>query len=163
VIRMPADSRKVYATQRFRISKIAKVPARYAYDWLTDYRTDDGKFSKSRSRHRVIRVGKDRVIRIRTPNPKSGLHAVAVDVVRLSPPNRWHLDQVDEGDLETVDYSVSSLGPRRSRVVVNIVERWMIPDYPSLSEIRQNADAVWGRLIASLELEYRNGTPAKGP
>jgi len=161
VIQMPADSRKIYATQRFRILKIASVPARYAYDWLTDYRTDDGKFSKSRSRHRVIRVGKDRVIRIRTPDPKSGLHAVAVDVVRLSPPNRWHLDQVDEGDLETVDYRVSSLGPHRSRVVVDIVERWMISNYPDLAEVRQRADAVWSRLVAALELDYRNGIPAK--
>jgi len=98
---MPADSRKIYATQRIRISKIANVPARYAYDWLTDYRADDGgRFSKSRSRHRVIRIGKDRVIRIRTPGPKTGLHALAVDVVRLSPPSRWHLDQIDEGDLD---------------------------------------------------------------
>jgi len=86
---------------------------------------------------------------------------VAVDVVRLSPPNRWHLDQVDEGDLETVDYRVSSLGPHRSRVVVDIVERWMISNYPDLAEVRQRADAVWSRLVAALELDYRNGIPAK--
>jgi len=159
---MPADSRKIFATQRFRISKIANVPARYAYDWLTDYQPDDGaRFSSSRSRHRVIRVGKDRVIRIRSATSKSGLHRVAVDVVRLSPPSRWHLDQVDEGDLETVDYSVSSLGPHRSRVIVDIVERWMISDHPSLAEIRQNADTVWSRFVAALEIDYRDGNPAK--
>ena len=159
---MPANSRKIFATQRFRISKIAHVPARYAYDWLTDYRTDDRKFSKSRTRHRIIRVGQDRVVRIRTADSKSGLQRTAVDVVRLSPPNRWHLDQVDEGDLETVDYKVSSLGPHRSRVIVDIVERWMIPDHPSMAEVRLGADTVWSRFVAALELDYRNGLPAKG-
>ena len=159
---MPPDSRKIYATQRFRISKIANVPARYAYDWLTDYRADDNKFSSSRTRHRVIRLGQDRVVRIRTAGPKSGFRRVAVDVVRFSPPNRWHLDQVDEGDLETVDYKVSSLGPHRSRVIVDIVERWMIPDHPSMAEVRLGADTVWSRFVAALELDYRNGIPAKG-
>lgn len=158
---MPADSRRIYATQRFRISKIASVPARYAYDWLTDYQPSDSKLSQSRTRHRVFRVGNDRVVRIRSADPESGLHRVAVDVVRLSPPNRWHLDQIDEADLETVDYRVSSLGRLRSRVVIDIVERWMILDHPTLAEIRHQADATWSRLVAALELDYRNGTPAK--
>jgi len=158
---MPPDSRKIFATQRFRVTKIADVPARYAYEWLTDYRPDDSKLSRSRTRHRVVKIGEDRVVRIRAADPKSGLRRVAVDVVRLSPPNRWHLDQVDEGDLETVDYSVSSLGRLRSRVVVDIVERWMIPDHPTLAEIRQQADSTWSRLVAALEQDYRNGVPAR--
>ncbi len=86
--------------------------------------------------------------------------AIAVDLVRLEPPNRWHVDQIDETDLATVDYRVTRLGPRRTRVDLEIVERWMTPNHPSHSAYQQSTAAYWDRLVAALEDSYLGGRSA---
>jgi hypothetical protein len=157
---MPRNSRRIYSDQRFRLSKVAEVPARYAYDWLTDYRKDDGKFSSSHPRYRVVKISADRIVRIRISRRKSGSVGVAVDLVRLSPPNAWHTDQIDETDLAAVDYKVTALGPKRARIELFILERWMTSQFPRPAEYRKATNEYWDLLVASLEKRYRTGRPA---
>lgn len=157
---MPKNSRRVHSEQRLRISKVAEVPARYAYDWLTDYRSDDGKLIGSKARYKVVRLAPERIVRIRISKGKAGAPRIAVDLIRLSPPNSWHTDQIDEIDLATVDYSVRPLGPKRTRVVVDILERWMTPGFPKAADYRARTDEYWGKLVAALEDRYRSGKPA---
>lgn len=159
---MPSDSRRIYATHRLRVSKIVDAPSTYVYNWFTDYRDDDGQFSSRRPGYRTMRLSRDRVLRIRSTPGKGRALAIAVDVVRLLPPTRWHVDQIDETDLATVDYRVVRLGRRRSRVELAIVERWMTPEHPSREEYLRNTNSYWDRLVAALEDSYRRGHPARG-
>lgn len=159
---MPENSRRVYETQSIGLSKVAETPARYAYEWLTDYRADDGRLSPSRPRFRVIRVARDRVVRIRIARTKNRTPPIALELVRLKPPNSWHVDQIDERDLATVDYKVTSLGRSRCRITLHILERWMTAKHPTLSEYRDSTGEFWDSLVKALEARYRSGKPAIG-
>lgn len=159
---MPATVRKLYGAYTVRVSKVVDAPPKYVYEWCTDFRGDDGRFSKSKPRFRVLRPGKDRVVRVRTSNPRAKDFGVSVELVRLSPPNAWHVDQIDEGDLATVDYRVTRLGARRSRVALRITERWMIPEFPGRDAYRASVSAYWDALMAALEARYRSRRPARG-
>jgi hypothetical protein len=159
---MPEKRGRIFASHTARISKTVEAPWRFVYDWCTDFREDDGRLSKSRPRFQVLRFGKDRVVRVRLSNPRAKSRAIAVELVRLSPPDAWHVDQIDETDLDSVDYKVSQLGPRRSHVTLEITERWMTSKHPSRAEWVRGTSAYWDGLVAALEKRYRSGRPAKG-
>lgn len=159
---MPASGRRIYATHVGRVSKVIAVPLRYAYDWLTDFRADDGKFSRSKPRFRVLSLSEDRIVRVRSSPRKVKPLSVAVELVRLSPPDSWHVDQIDEADLNSVDYRLTRLGPKKTRITLILFERWMVPNFPSKAEWVHSTGLYWDSLVAALEEQYRRGTPAKG-
>lgn len=159
---MPESGRRVYATHVARVSKVIAVPLRYAYAWCTDYRTDDGKLSRSRPRFRVLKVSKDRVVRVRISPRKIQPIRVTAELVRLHPPDSWHLDQIDEADLNSVDYKLTRLGPKKTRLTIDLVERWMVPNYPPKSKWVEGTGLVWDRFVAAIEERYRRGLPARG-
>jgi hypothetical protein len=158
---MPANSRRIYATHEARLTKTIEAPLKYVYDWCTDYRTDDGKFSKSKPRFQVLRPSKDRVVRLRTSGTRKS-PVLALELIRLNPPNGWHVDQIDESDLETTDYRLTRVGPRRTRITLDIVERWTTAKHPTRSEWVEGSGRYWDRLVAALETRHRSGRPAKG-
>lgn len=159
---MAVPSRRIFATHVAEISKEARVPLAYAYGWLTDFREDDGQFAASRPRFRVTKLGADRIVRVRTSNPKAPHKAVAVELVRLTPPDRWHVDQIDESDLESVDYQLEKVGPRTTRIRLLIVERWTVRNHPAKAVWVRQASEFWDRLVRNLELRYRSGRSARG-
>lgn len=159
---MPGSGRRIYATHVVRMSKAMAVPLRYAYEWCTDYRADDGKLSRSGPRFQVFQLSKDRVVRIRSSPEKATPFRVAVELIRLRPPNAWHLDQIDEDDLNSVDYKLTRLGPSKTRIALSLVERWMVPNFPSKSEWVRGTGLYWDGLVAAVEERYRGGLPARG-
>ena len=159
---MPAGSRPIFATHTGRITKIVNAPIRYVYDWCTDFRSDDGKFSRSKARIRVVRVSPRRLVRIRFANTGAEDPVVAVEIVRLSPPNAWHKDTIDELDLDSIDYKLTALGPKKTRVSLVIVERWVVPKFPRKAEWVRSSSNYWDKLVLALEERYRSGQPAKG-
>lgn len=159
---MPETSRRVYATHLARYSKEIAAPIHYVYAWCTDYRSDDGRYSKSRPRFRVFHPAPGRVVRVRYLNSKARKVPVAVEIIRLRPPNAWHLDQIDEMDFNSVDYGLQRLGPKRTRISVVIVERWMVPNFPRKSKWVRATTVFWDGLVAALESDYRQGRPARG-
>lgn len=159
---MPESGRRVYATHVVRVSKVMAVPLRYAYDWCTDYRTDDGKFTRSRPRFQVLQLSKDRLVRVRCSPPKMKPMRVALELVRLRPPDAWHLDQIDEADLNSVDYKLTRLGPKKTRLTLDLVERWMVPDFPAKADWVRGTNLYWDSLVVALEKRYRRGLPARG-
>lgn len=158
---MPESGRRVYATHVARISKVIAAPVSYVYDWCTDYRPDDGKYSRSKPRFRVLRLSPERVVRVRYSGGRAKPLAVAVEVVRLRPPDRWHLDQIDEADLNSVDYKLTRLGPRKTRLSILLVERWMVPTFPPKVEWVRKSSGYWDALVSALEEQYHSGRPAK--
>ncbi len=159
---MPESGRRVYATHVGRYSKVIQAPLRYVYAWCTDYRSDDGRYSRAKPRFLVHRLTPDRIARIRFVKIKAGKVAVAAEVIRLRPPNAWHLDQIDERDFNSVDYRLRRVGPQTTRISLELVERWMVPDFPRKSEWVRGTTAFWDRLVAALESDYRQGRPARG-
>lgn len=159
---MPESGRRVYATHAVKVSKVIEVPLRYAYEWCTDYRTDDGKFSRSKPRFQVLQLSSDRLVRIRRSPAKTKPESVAVELVQLRPPDAWHLDQIDEVDLNSVDYKLTRLGPKKTRLTLDLVERWMVSDFPAKAEWVRGTNTYWDGLVAALEERYRSGLPARG-
>lgn len=159
---MPEKRGRIHATHTFRFSKTVEAPLKYVYDWCTDFRDDDGQFSSSKPQFKVLRFGRDRVVRIRLSTVREKNAPMAVELVRLYPPDSWHVDQIDESDLDSVDYKVSRIGPRRSRVTLEITERWMTPRHPSLAAWSRSTNRYWDTLVTSLEASYHEGRPAKG-
>ncbi len=152
----------MFATHTGRFSKAVDAPLRYVYDWCTDFRSDDAKLSGSRSRHRVIRVSPERLVRIRVARGGTRNPPMAVELVRLSPPNAWHKDTVDEIDLDSIDYKLTALGPKRTRIRLVIVERWLTPDFPKKALWLRRSSKYWDELVRAIEERYRSGRPAKG-
>lgn len=161
---MPSDSRKIYATQRIRILKLVRAPASYVYEWCTDYRSDDWKVARpgTHPRFRVVKISAHRLIRIRLTE-RPGLDPdIAVDLIRLDPPSRWHTDQIDEEELETVDYRVTAIGREKTRLEVRVTDRWMTPHFLSRSETAKRVRGAWDRYVDRIEERYRSGLPGRG-
>jgi len=160
---MSEPGHRLYGTTRVRLSLAIRAPSRYVYEWCTDYRSDDGRFSpRSRPTFRVIRISPRRVLRIRVHRGRGRDPAIAVDLVRLNPPHSWHLDQIDETDRQTLDYRVTAMGRARTRLHLLVTERWVTPDHPTKEELRAQVAATWALFVAALEVDYRAGRPAKG-
>ena len=159
---MPESSRRIFASHYATVTKTINAPIKYVYEWCTDFRSDDGKFSSSKTRQRVIHVGSDRVVRIIEGVTPIESPKVAVELVRLIPPDAWHKDQIGVTDLDAVDYKLVRLGSGRTRVTLSLTERWMTRTHPTRSQWVRNANERWDNLVAALEEDYRKGIPAKG-
>jgi len=161
---MPERGHRIFAIQTLRVSKIIDAPLRYVYGWCTDYRSDDWILSQRRPhpRFRVVKLSPRRLLRIRlTPTPSKDPD-VAVDLIRLSPPDAWHTDQIDEEDRESVDYQLTALGKTRTRIDLLVTERWVVPGHLSRPETLRRVQGAWDRYAAQVETRFRSGKPAKG-
>jgi hypothetical protein len=161
---MPERGHRFYGTTTVRVSLVIQAPSRYVYDWCTDYRSDDGRFSKARPRpsFRVLRISPRRVLRIRVSRGSGRDPALAVEVIRLTPPRSWHMDQMDETDQQSVDYRVSAVGRGRTRFQLLSTERWLTSDFPTREALRTRIAGVWARFAAAIEADYRAGRSARG-
>jgi hypothetical protein len=155
---------RIYGTTTVRVSLVIHAPSRYVYDWCTDYRSDDGRFSSRlpHPRFRVIRISPRRVLRIRVSQGSGRDPAIAVDMVRLNPPRSWHLDQIDETDRQSLDYRVSPVGRARTRLQLLVTERLVTPEFPNREALRAQVAKTWARFAAAIEADYRAGRPARG-
>ncbi len=159
---MPESGRRIYATHVARLSKVIDAPLRYVYDWCTDFRPDDAKLARSEQKHRVVKTGPERLVRIKVARRGGRNPVMNVEVVRLSPPNAWHKDTIGEEDLDSMDYTLSPLGPERTRFSLVMVERWMVPKYPKKADWVRSSSKYWDELVQAIEERYRSGRPAKG-
>jgi hypothetical protein len=161
---MPERGHRIYGTTTVRVSLVIQAPSRYVYDWCTDYRTDDGRFSKARPRpsFRVIRISPRRLVRIRVHRGSGRDPALTVERIRLNPPRSWHQDQMDETDQQSVDYQVRAVGRARTRLRLLSTERWLTPDFPTREALRTQIASTWARFASALEADYRAGRPARG-
>jgi hypothetical protein len=161
---MPERGHRIYGTTSVRLSLVIRAPSRYVYEWCTDYRSDDGRFSKRRPRpsYRVIRISPRRVVRVRVARGFGRDPRLAVELVRLTPPHSWHLDQIDENDQQSMDYRVSAMGRGRTRLHLVSTERWLTPEFPTREALRDQIAKTWAGFAAALEADYRAGRPARG-
>lgn len=161
---MAEPGHRVYATHTVHVSQEIEAPLKYVYEWSTDYRPDDWRLSTRRPRPRfhVVKVSPQKVVRIRVVPDPARDPDIAVDVVRLSPPDAWHTDQIDAADLMAIDYRLERLGAKRTRIKLLVTERWLFAKHPTRAELTQRVQATWNRLALLIEARYRSGRPARG-
>lgn len=159
---MPESGRRIFATHTGRLSKVVDAPLRYVYDWCTDFRSDDARLAGSKSRHRVLKVSPQRLVRVKVARKGAKNPAMNVEVVRLRPPNAWHKDTIGEEDLDAMDYELTALSPNQTRVSLVMVERWMVPEFPKKADWLRSSNEYWDELVRAIEERYRSGRPAKG-
>jgi hypothetical protein len=159
---MPERGHRIYGTATVRVSLVIHAPSRYVYDWCTDYRSDDGRFSNGRASYRVIKISPRRVVRIRVSGGSGRDPRIAVELVSLHPPRSWHLDQIDETDQQSLDYRVSAVGPGRTRLQLLSTERWVTAEFPTPEALRAQIAKTWAMFAVALEADYRAGRPARG-
>jgi len=138
----------------YGISRIINAPLRFAYEWCTDFRNDDPKFSGSKSK-RTVHVKTDRLCVYTNKYSSEHGRKLGVNIVWLYPPSAWHLDYVGEEDDETGDYRLTRLGPRKTRLDMAFKEYWKIPKPPAKKEVLADTNRIWDNYIAALERDYR--------
>ena len=140
-------------THTYRVSKTVRAPLRYVYDWCTDYRESDPQLTGSKSKRKILMRTKQRVIYTVTYRSR-GKTRNAVDVVTLHPPRSWHLDFVGDEDDAIGEYTLSSLGPRRTRLDMTFTEHYKIRGAPSKAQDTKGTHVFWDKLVAALERDY---------
>jgi hypothetical protein len=140
-------------THSFHVSKTIHAPLRFVYDWCTDYRESDPQITGSKSKRRILLRTKHRVVYM-VSYPSQGRIGTAIDVVTLHPPNAWHLDFVGDEDDETGDYTLTSLGARKTRLDMKFTERYKIKNAPSKAQDTKSVHEVWDKYVPALERDY---------
>ena len=140
-------------THSFHVSKTIHAPLRFVYEWCTDYRETDPQITGSKSKRRILLRTKHRVVYMLS-YPSRGKIKTGINVVTLHPPDAWHLDFVGDEDDETGDYTLTSLGARKTRLDMKFTERYKMKDAPSKAQDAKNVHEVWGKYVPALERDY---------
>ena len=109
-----------------------------------------------------MKVSPQRLVRIKAVDKGAEDPVMAVELVRLSPPDAWHKDTIGERDLDSMDYTLTALGPSKTRFSLMMVERWTTPKFPKKADWLRAANEYWDELVQAIEERYRSGQPAKG-
>jgi len=145
---------------KYKLTQTFSAPLDYVYAWCTDYREDDNKMVGSKVTRTIIEKNPQRVIwRVRHKDGKS--FAEGVRLVRLHPPNAWHLDTCGDGR-ERGDYKLKAMARSKTRLDMKF-----LVTYDSKDEVEDKdeweADGVrhWKIYKKALEADFRSGKPAR--
>ena len=141
---------------RYEFRQSFRVPARVAYEWLTDYRPSDGDLLDYRMRRRIDPIAPGSLILTDTtwPNgrPREIRRLVHLDPARLA----WTNTHVSGPFLHSQHhYRIVADGPRRSHLEFRAFRIERIPGRASAKKIaervranRQEDARVWRRRFA---------------
>jgi hypothetical protein len=140
-------------THALHVSKIIDAPLRFVYEWCTDYRESDPTITGSEARRKILLRTKHRVI-YTSAYRSGGKPRSAVNVVTLYPPKAWHLDFIGDEDDETGDYTLTGLGPGRTKLIMTFVEHYKIRRAPTKEQDVKHTHEVWDKYVTALERDY---------
>lgn len=140
-------------SRSFHVSKIIHVPLQFVYDWCTDYRESDPQIAGTKSKRKILMKTKHQVIWVASYR-SSGKIRNAVDVVTLHPPNAWHLDFIGDEDDLTGDYTLTSLGARKTRLDMTFKVHYKVRNAPSKAQDVKGLHEVWDKYVAALQKDY---------
>ena len=150
------------------VSRTIRAPLRFVYDWCTDYRESDPKvIFGSKSKRKMLVKNKDRVIYVQNYASRDKPTS-AVEVITLHPPNIWHLDSIVVSltgsrvigveSYEVGDYVLTSLGPRKTKLVMKFMENYEISKAPTKADDVALTHRVWDKIVPALERDYARKT-----
>lgn len=131
------------------------APIKFVYDWCTDYSSEDSKITGAKFPRIILEKTKKRAVYASHKKGSDGKPKLAVRVVTLHPETfTWHLDYFAEEDLEVGEYKLTRLGPKRTRLVMVLKNRWKKGKSPSRAEFEQSSKSHWDKYAAALESDY---------
>jgi len=137
----------------YHVSKSINAPLKYVYDWCTDYREDDNRITGSKTQFRILQKTNRRVIYLST-SKWHGKAMVAVKMVTLRPPKAWYLDQVGRVEDVVGVYTLTRLGPEKTRLNMRFTEKYKLRGAPSKEQDRNDVAQMWNKYVAALEKDY---------
>jgi hypothetical protein len=140
-----------------KVSKTINAPAKFVYEWCTDFSEDDPKITGSSSKRIIVEKTKKKAIYVVNYTGSDGKQKTNVNIVSLNPAKSWHLDQFGQEDNETGDYKITSLGKNKTRLDMTFKEKWKdIAKIPSIKEQRDGTEEFWDKLVSALEKDFAN-------
>jgi hypothetical protein len=137
----------------YRVTKTINAPLKFVYNWCTDYREDDNELTGSKAQFKILQKTSRRVIYLRTLQ-REGKTSIAVKMVTLRPPKAWFLDQVGDDEDATGVYTLTRLGPKRTRLDMKFAENYKITDAPTREQDKKQTGQMWDKYVTALEKDY---------
>jgi DUF971 family protein len=137
----------------YRVTRTINAPIKFVYNWCTDYREDDNELTGSKAQFKILQKTSHRVIYLRTIQ-REGKTSIAVKIVTLRPPKAWFLDQVGDDEDATGVYTLTWLGPKRTRLDMKFTENYKITDAPTREQDKKQTDQMWDKYLTELEKDY---------
>jgi hypothetical protein len=137
----------------YRVTRTINAPIKFVYNWCTDYREDDNELTGSKAQFKILQKTSHRVIYLRTIQ-REGKTSIAVKIVTLRPPKAWFLDQVGDDEDATAVYTLTRLGPKRTRLDMKFTENYKITDAPTREQDKKQTDQMWDKYVTALEKDY---------
>ena len=161
------DPRRRGATRRspgleeLRFRKVIRAPLRDVYRWCTDYREDDDRLTNDiyHYRARIVLREPRRLVRVITTPGRDPNRNTDVEIITLSPPDRWRLEKMSVTDDESASYRLRRLGPARTSLGIVIHRRWKVARIPDRRRYRRLFNRVWDRYVALIESDQGDAGP----
>ena len=153
---MARRTRNGWVGPEYRTRVTFRVPLDFAFRWCTDYSPDDGKLEGESYQRKVISRTRRRVVFEDLEGSKDGW-VWSRDVVRLRPPNRWHMDGVGNQRDVTADYLLTTLSDGRTQLEIRWRRRPKTPGASTLTKAQREASMLrsWKLFAAAMERDYR--------
>ncbi|HYB03604.1 MAG TPA: hypothetical protein VED17_04020 [Nitrososphaerales archaeon] len=143
--------------QTIKVTKTINAPLRYVFNWCTDFREDDPALTNSKGIRKILEKTKKRVVYAQLDPQEDGTQKIGVDYVTLKPPNSWHLEYFGEDDNEIGDYKLTSLGKKKTKLIMVFKESWKLEKIPTIEEQVESTSRSWDQFVAALERDYNLG------
>lgn len=147
------EGRGYTKTHTFPVSKTINAPLRFVYRWCTDYRESDPKITGSKFKRRILLKTPHRAIYNSTYTSRGNSRSI-VNVVTLHPPRAWHLDAVGDEIDEKVDYVLTKLGPRRTKLDITFTGHYKTHEVPTKAQDAKEVNELWDKYVAALEKDH---------
>ena len=144
---------RIVATDVVRVSRTIGAPQNFVYGWCTDFREEDSKITRSKSRRRILEKTKQRVIYV--SRTKGAKPVGSASIVVLHPPDSWHVDSVGDLSDSTGDYHLTKLAGGRTRLDIVFKIKRKSRSAPGRSKFVRHINEIWDKYVAALEKDYR--------
>ena len=148
--------------QSFHVRAEFRAPLDFVFRWCTDYRSDDARREKDHYTRRILSRSRNRVVYEDLSSHGDGWRW-SRHTVDLHPPLRWHSDSVGSHRTLDLDYTLTALGPERTRLDLRW-RRWATPiGAPRIPkrETERETTVAWVHFGKELEKDYRKSRRAR--
>jgi hypothetical protein len=142
--------------QVVRVTKTVNAPARFVFNWCTDFRDDDPTLTGSKGQRKILEKTKKRAVYASVYPGADGKEKIGVNIVTFKAPTSWHLEYFGEEDNEIGDYKIVSLGKTKTKLNMVFKETWKVDPVPSIEEQIESTGKVWDKYVQALESEYNS-------
>lgn len=150
------------ASPEYRIKVSFRVPFDFAFAWCTDFSPEDARLEGEVYQRKIIERAPRRVVFEDLEEMDDGWFW-SRDVVKLWPPNRWHMDGVGNRRDVTADYVLTTLRDGRTQLELRWRRQPKVPEAKKLTKAEREASTLraWKRFGAAMERDYRRGVRAQ--